>query len=209
MAQTQKSLPPVGQVAFSRTPEDSQPNAGHRAYNYRQSTEADQTRDADTIPSNCAKLAPPRIGSSMANALSAAPDPIDTHVGSRIRFRRKILGLSQAKLAESLGLTFQQIQKYERGSNRVSASKLYETAKTLQISITYFFEGLNDPAAATPHGHAADFPQQAINEFLTTPEGIELALAFPKLKTARVRRRVLDLVRSMADEDADDGAADE
>ena len=145
----------------------------------------------------------------MANIPGAAPDPVDTHVGSRIRFRRKLLGLSQGQLADSLGLTFQQVQKYERGSNRVSASKLYETAKTLQVSIAYFFEGLNDPAAALTKGTAADFPQRAINEFLTTPEGIELALAFPKLKQSRVRRRVLDLVRSMADEDAEGGAPDE
>lgn len=145
----------------------------------------------------------------MSKPIAFPPEPVDLHVGSRIRFRRKLLGLSQTQLADSLGITFQQIQKYERGSNRVSASKLYETAKTLQVSIAYFFEGLNDPAAAPPEGTAADYPQQAINEFLATSEGIELALAFPKVKTGRTRRRILDLVRTMADEDAEEGPPDE
>jgi len=127
------------------------------------------------------------------------PNPIDLHVGARIRMRRKLLGISQEKLAEGLGLTFQQVQKYERGANRVSASKLYEIARSLQSSVAYFFEGLADPtegetSAQTNQG-------QFVHDFLMTTEGLELAGLFPKINKPKVRRRVLDLVRSMADEE--------
>ena len=83
-----------------------------------------------------------------------SPNPVDLHVGGRIRMRRKLLGVSQERLADDLGLTFQQVQKYERGANRVSASKLYEIAKSLQTSIAYFFEGLVDPSTARAEGVA-------------------------------------------------------
>src|SRR5437868_8087946 len=125
--------------------------------------------------------------------IDRAPNPIDRHVGLRIRMRRKELGISQERLAESIGLTFQQVQKYERAANRVSASKLWEMARALRTSIAYFFEGLGDPGRNDPEpegpppGHA----------FLLTPEGLELAAAFPRIKKARVRRRILDLVRAM------------
>jgi transcriptional regulator with XRE-family HTH domain len=124
------------------------------------------------------------------------PNPIDLHVGARIRMRRKILGVSQERLAEDLGLTFQQVQKYERGANRVSASKLYEIARSLQTSVAYFFDGLADPAEADG---VADNREQFVHDFLMTPEGLELAGLFPKIVRPRVRRRILDLVRAMAD----------
>jgi transcriptional regulator with XRE-family HTH domain len=133
-----------------------------------------------------------------------SPNPIDLHVGARIRTRRKILGVSQEKLAESLGLTFQQVQKYERGANRVSASKLYEIASALQTQTAYFFEGLADPSQAVT-ATAADGAEQFVHDFLMTPEGLELAGLFPKIKRGAVRRRILDLVRSMAEEEAADG----
>ncbi len=117
--------------------------------------------------------------------------------------RRKILGVSQERLADSLGLTFQQVQKYERGSNRVSASKLYEIASALQAQVSYFFEGLADPATAQ-EGPADPGTEQFVQNFLMTPEGLELAGLFPKITRARVRRRVLDLVRSMAEEEAEE-----
>jgi transcriptional regulator with XRE-family HTH domain len=131
--------------------------------------------------------------------LDRAPNPVDLHVGARIRMRRKLLGVSQERLAEQLGLTFQQVQKYERGANRVSASKLYEIAKALQTSVAYFFDGLADTegAVGTPADGAAEF----MHELVMTPEGLELAALFPKLKRGRVRRRVLDLVKALAEED--------
>jgi transcriptional regulator with XRE-family HTH domain len=124
------------------------------------------------------------------------PEPVDLHVGARIRFRRKLLGFSQQRLAEDLGLTFQQVQKYERGLNRVSASKLYEISRSLQTSVAYFFEGLADHGDAGGNHEA----ERTIVEFLATPEGLELASLFPRLKHGRARRRILDLVRAMAED---------
>ncbi len=115
--------------------------------------------------------------------------------------RRKILGVSQEKLADSLGLTFQQVQKYEKGANRVSASKLYEIAAALQTQVAYFFEGLADPS--TEVDAKAKGAEQFVHDFLMTPEGLELAGIFPRITRPAVRRRILDLVRSMADEEAD------
>lgn len=135
-----------------------------------------------------------------------SPNPVDLHVGGRIRMRRKLLGVSQERLADDLGLTFQQVQKYERGANRVSASKLYEIAKSLQTSISYFFDGLVDPSTARAEGVAESGAEPFIHDFLMTPEGLELAALFPKIKRGRVRRRILDLVRSMAEEEEAEGA---
>ncbi len=127
--------------------------------------------------------------------LDRAPNPIDRHVGLRIRMRRKELGISQEKLAESIGLTFQQVQKYERAANRVSASKLWEMARALNTSIGYFYEGLSD----TPEPAGSNLPRETVQDFLMTPEGLELASTFPRIPQHRVRRRILDLVRSMID----------
>ena len=135
----------------------------------------------------------------MAKDVDIAPNPVDVHVGLRIRLRRKELGVSQEKLAEAIGLTFQQVQKYERAANRVSASKLYEVARALDTSTAYFFEGLTDAhirTAAEPGGHSQ------MQAFLLTAEGVELATTFPKIQPSRVRRRILDLVRAMVDDEA-------
>ena len=128
------------------------------------------------------------------------PHPVDRHVGLRVRMRRKELGISQEKLAESLGLTFQQVQKYERAANRVSASKLFEIARALNTSVAYFYVGLAtseelevEPSAPNLEAHA----------FLLTPEGAELASLFPKLGRSRVRRKVLELVRAIAGADVE------
>ena len=132
------------------------------------------------------------------------PNPVDVHVGTRIRMRRKVLGMSQEKLAERLGLTFQQVQKYERGANRVSASKLYQAARALQTPISYFFEGLAEPDSES--GAKADSAERAIGDFLSTPEGLELASVFPKIRDAGVRRQMLELVRAMVRAEAADAA---
>jgi transcriptional regulator with XRE-family HTH domain len=129
------------------------------------------------------------------------PNPIDLHVGSRIRLRRKVLGVSQESLAADLGLTFQQIQKYERGTNRVSASKLYEIARSLQTTTSYFFEGFSDPKGGEANA-VAHVEEKAAVDFLMTPEGLEIAALFPKIVKGKVRRRILDLVRVLS-EDAD------
>lgn len=131
--------------------------------------------------------------------LDRSPNPIDRHVGLRIRLRRRELGVSQERLADSIGLTFQQVQKYERAANRVSASKLWEVARALRTTVTYFYEGLGESLAARSE---AESETSDIEQFLMTPEGMELAALFPQIRRARVRRRLLDLVRAMAEEEA-------
>ena len=124
----------------------------------------------------------------------AGPNPIDRHVGLRIRLRRKELGISQEKLAESIGLTFQQVQKYERAANRVSASKLWEVARALETSISYFYEGL------PTDGELRHQSGPKLEDFLLTTEGMELARYFPQIPQQGVRRQILELVRTMAAE---------
>ncbi|MET0274226.1 MAG: helix-turn-helix transcriptional regulator [Phenylobacterium sp.] len=124
-------------------------------------------------------------------------NPIDRHVGLRIRIRRKELGVSQERLAESIGLTFQQVQKYERAANRISASKLWEVAQALSTTVAYFYEGLGDgssDSAGTAH-------RDATNTFLLSSDGMELATTFPKLRTGRMRRKIMELVKLIADEE--------
>src|SRR5215469_8862995 len=117
----------------------------------------------------------------LARPMTEAPDthlpnPVDLHVGARIRMRRRMQSVSQEKLAEALGLTFQQVQKYERGANRVSASKLYEIAATLKAPVAYFFEGLADPADEIGEGLGLlTSDEQSVHAFLMTTEGLELA----------------------------------
>jgi transcriptional regulator with XRE-family HTH domain len=113
--------------------------------------------------------------------------------------RRKVLGVSQESLAADLNLTFQQIQKYERGTNRVSASKLYEIARSLQTNTSYFFDGFADPLGPEP-ATVEYVEERAAVDFLMTPEGLELAALFPKIAKGKVRRRILDLVRALSDE---------
>jgi len=131
---------------------------------------------------------------SLTAATPTDPDahPVDRHVGLRIRMRRKELGLSQDRLADALGITFQQIQKYERGANRVSASKLWETARALQVPINYFYEGLPEDGEASAAASGA-------HAFLLTAEGLELASNFPKLSDPRLRRKIVELLRAMVE----------
>ena len=131
---------------------------------------------------------------------SDTPNPIDVHVGRRVRLRRKQCGLSQGSLGEALGLTFQQVQKYERGANRVSASKLYEISRTLQTPVTYFFDGLADDGDVA---HGDVLSEQAVSDFLLTSEGMELAALFPRIRRGPVRRRILELLRALTDETTD------
>lgn len=126
-----------------------------------------------------------------------SPNPIDTHVGGRVRMRRMMLGMSQEKLGESLGITFQQIQKYEKGTNRIGASRLQHIATVLQVPVAYFFED----APGTPQ-EAAGFAEAGsisyVTDFLTSTEGLALTKAFVRIKDNKVRRRVIDLVESLA-----------
>ena len=130
-----------------------------------------------------------------------APNPIDKHVGSRVRMRRMMIAMSQEKLGERLGITFQQIQKYEKGTNRIGASRLQQIAAVLAVPVSFFFEGAPVPEAA---GNGAVEPASPayISDFLATSDGLALTKAFMKVKDPKVRRRIVDLVEAMVTEDS-------
>lgn len=122
---------------------------------------------------------------------------VDRRLGQRLRARRLETGLSQEKLAELLGLTFQQVQKYEKGVNRMAASRLLEIANALDVPISFFYDGLS---ASTPDGVAEDGADAAVFDTLATPDGLQLITLFSSIKNPRVRRRVVELVRALAEE---------
>lgn len=138
---------------------------------------------------------------------SRRPNPVDTHVGSRVRLRRMLLGLSQEKLAERLGLTFQQVQKYEKGTNRIGASRLFDLAQVLGVSVQFFYDdappGLGRGAPGEMAGLAERPGESYVYEFIATREGIELNRAFMRIADPKVRRSVVDLVRAVAGEAAE------
>ena len=127
------------------------------------------------------------------------PNPVDVHVGNRMRMRRMLIGMSQEKLGERLGLTFQQVQKYEKGTNRVSASRLFHVAQVLSVPVQYFYEDL--PAGAEDagqEGFGESGEQAVITNFLNSSEGLQLNRAFHQITDTDVRRRVVELVKSIA-----------
>jgi transcriptional regulator with XRE-family HTH domain len=126
-----------------------------------------------------------------------APNPIDKHVGSRVRMRRMMLSMSQEKLGDALGLTFQQVQKYEKGTNRIGASRLQQISNILQVPVAFFFEGAPN---LQPHGDGfKEAPSPAyVSDFLATSEGLALTKAFMRIKEAKLRRRIVDLVEEIA-----------
>ncbi|SRR5579883_3389562 len=133
-----------------------------------------------------------------------APNPIDKHVGSRVRMRRMMLGMSQEKLGDALGLTFQQVQKYEKGTNRIGASRLQQISHILQVPVSFFFEG-------APIVHATgrqdgvgmgEAPSPAyVSDFLATSDGLALTKAFMRINDSKLRRRIVDLVEQIAGAD--------
>ncbi len=139
------------------------------------------------------------------NVSKEGPDPIDAHVGSRVRLRRTLLGMSQEKLGEALGLTFQQIQKYERGVNRIGASRLFDLARVLDVPIGFFF----DDMAPELGGNAATRPRSAAYGFAEGQEGfeddtlhrretLELVRAYYRITDPSVRKRVFDLIKTLS-----------
>jgi transcriptional regulator with XRE-family HTH domain len=128
-----------------------------------------------------------------------SPNPIDIHVGARLRMRRLMVGMSQSRLGEALSVTFQQIQKYEKGANRIGASRLQQLARVLEVPPAFFFEG----APAGESGKAA-FAEPASNayvvDFLSTSEGLQLNRSFAQIRDPKVRKRILDLVATLAKE---------
>ena len=137
------------------------------------------------------------------------PSPIDVHVGSRIRLRRTLLGMSQERLGEALGLTFQQVQKYERGVNRVGASRLFDLSRVLDVPISFFFDDMPESLASTYGGHAgrraAGFSETQdgfTDDALNRRETLELVRAYYRITDPAVRKRVFDLIKSMGPADA-------
>ena len=137
---------------------------------------------------------------------SRRPNPIDVHVGSRVRFRRMLLGMSQEKLGEKLGLTFQQVQKYEKGINRIGASRLFDLSQVLGVPVQFFYEEApsGEPQPAMPDGFAEKPVENPIVEFLRSRDGLELNKAFVRISDAKARRAIVDLVRSLANEETND-----
>jgi len=125
------------------------------------------------------------------------PNPIDKHVGSRVRMRRMMLGMSQEKLGDALGLTFQQVQKYEKGANRVGASRLQHISHILQVPVSFFFEGApHVPGQPKSVGNA---PSPAyVTDFLASSDGLALTKAFTRINEPKLRRRIVDLVEEIA-----------
>lgn len=128
------------------------------------------------------------------------PHPIDVHVGGRVRLRRTMLGMSQDKLADALGLTFQQIQKYEKGVNRIGSSRVFEISRVLGVPIQFFFDDF-DAETGRSYGFAETGGDDgmAMMELLNTPEGVQLCKHFASIKDPKIRKRVLELVKSLSD----------
>lgn len=130
------------------------------------------------------------------------PNPMDIHVGSRVRLRRMVIGMSQEKLGERMGLTFQQIQKYEKGTNRIGASRLYQLSQILDVPVQFFFE--DAPLSMAGRNAAAGFAESKTEayllDFLNSRDGLELNRAFVKITDPKVRKRVVELVRALSDD---------
>jgi transcriptional regulator with XRE-family HTH domain len=135
------------------------------------------------------------------------PNPIDIHVGSRVRLRRMMLGMSQEKLGESLGITFQQIQKYEKGTNRIGASRLQHIARVLSVPVSFFFEDAPGASTEQPPGMAEPKSTHYVVDFLSSAEGLQLNKAFIRIKDSKLRRKIIDLVRALAGEAEEELAA--
>ncbi len=152
-----------------------------------------------------------RLGTRHGNSedvVVGTPNPVDVHVGSRVRLRRTLLGLSQEKLGEAVGLTFQQIQKYERGANRIGASRLFEFSRILDVPVSFFFDDMTDKARVVEPGMSLGFADQPVANHLepdplTRRETLELVRAYYRIGDPHVRKRLFELTKSLGS--LDDG----
>jgi transcriptional regulator with XRE-family HTH domain len=127
---------------------------------------------------------------------------VDKEIGSRVRMRRMLIGMSQEKLGEMLGLTFQQVQKYEKGTNRISVGRLLDIAGVLGVDIHYFYDGVTGPKGSV--GFSEEGSPPYVSDFMNAPEGHQLMKAFMAIKNPKVRRVVIQLAMSLAAEDDPD-----
>jgi transcriptional regulator with XRE-family HTH domain len=142
----------------------------------------------------------PKRSDTDAPLTKKAPNPIDRHVGSRVRMRRMLIGMSQEKLGEALGLTFQQVQKYEKGTNRIGASRLHRIASVLGVPIEFFYEDAPHGSAAAS-GFAESSSSTYMSDFLSSNEGVQLVKAFLAIKDPKIRRKVVELIAVLASEE--------
>ena len=135
---------------------------------------------------------------------SDKPNPIDVHVGARVRLRRTLLGMSQEKLGQALGLTFQQVQKYERGANRIGASRLFDLGRVLEVPVAFFFEEMisSGGVLAAPAGLSAPQPVPFQGEPMMKRETLELVRAYLRISDPHLRRRVFELAKAIANADS-------
>ena len=126
-----------------------------------------------------------------------APNPTDKHVGARVRMRRMMLSMSQEKLGDALGLTFQQVQKYEKGTNRVGASRIQQIAEILQVPVSFLFEG-GPTGTVKADGSTEAASPSFVSDFLATTEGLALTRAFTRIGDAKLRRSIVDMVEQIA-----------
>lgn len=140
----------------------------------------------------------------MSIALIKAPNAVDIEVGRRIRQRRAMLGFTQGALAEHLGITFQQVQKYEKGTNRIGSSRLQDVARFLDVSISYFFDDLESPRSVP-----LDDAVVTVESFLSSGEGLALNRAFLNIRSEKVRRTFVAMVKSLANDQNNDEGYDE
>jgi transcriptional regulator with XRE-family HTH domain len=134
--------------------------------------------------------------------MKKSTNTVDKEIGSRVRMRRMLVGMSQEKLGELLGLTFQQVQKYEKGTNRISVSRLLDIANVLGVGIDYFYGGLKGEKAAAG-GFAEEPAPPFVSSFMSTPEGLQLMRSFTQIKNAKLRRSIVQLVNAMAADEAE------
>ncbi|MFZ2064523.1 MAG: helix-turn-helix transcriptional regulator [Xanthobacteraceae bacterium] len=128
-----------------------------------------------------------------------APNPIDKHVGARVRMRRMMLSMSQEKLGDALGLTFQQVQKYEKGTNRIGASRLQQISNILQVPVSFFFDGAPHVPGTGRFEGMGEAPSPAyVSDFLATSDGLALTKSFMRIHDSKLRRRIVDLVEQIA-----------
>lgn len=141
------------------------------------------------------------IPSSRGRMPSGKPNPVDVYVGSRVRLRRALLGLSQENLGDAIGLTFQQVQKYERGANRVGASRLWDLSRVLDCPVSYFFEDMDDDVQASSPRNLTErtkAPEYKDTDPMTKRETLDLVRAYYKITNPKVRRRIYELAKSLA-----------
>ena len=143
------------------------------------------------------KTGPKARSEMMSGAAVKDPQPVDRHVGSRVRMRRMMVGMSQEKLGQACGITFQQVQKYEKGTNRVGASRLQQISEILQVPVSFLFDG-GPSGGATAGGFSEGSSPAYVSDFLATSEGLALTRAFTRITDAKLRRSIVELVEQIA-----------